>query len=101
MSIDEESTSCYSLLEAERCHLLLGSPGRYALVGQPLSQEAPQVVFGRPDASNPLGYNLRVCCVDDTPRALQTHVKTSLPQPAKAVKSLGPRSLAGSQRSPS
>ncbi|KAJ3604870.1 hypothetical protein NHX12_026922 [Muraenolepis orangiensis] len=75
MSIGEESTSCYCLLEAERCHLLLGSPGRYALVGQPLSQEAAKrlrlAVFGSPDACNPLGFNLRVYCVDDTPHALQ------------------------------
>ncbi|KAK0143007.1 Netrin receptor UNC5D [Merluccius polli] len=75
MSVDEESTCCYCLLEAERCHLLLGRPGRYALVGQPLSQEAAKrlrlAVFGSPDAGNPLGYNLRVYCVDDTPHALQ------------------------------
>ncbi|CAL8277478.1 unnamed protein product [Merluccius merluccius] len=75
MSVDEESACCYCLLEAERCHLLLGRPGRYALVGQPLSQEAAKrlrlAVFGSPDAGNPLGYNLRVYCVDDTPHALQ------------------------------
>uniref|UniRef100_A0A8C4ZM72 Netrin receptor UNC5 n=1 Tax=Gadus morhua TaxID=8049 RepID=A0A8C4ZM72_GADMO len=75
MSMDEESTSCYGLLEAERCHLLLGRPGRYALVGRPLSQAAAKrlrlAVFGSPDLSNPLGYNLRVYCVDDTPHALQ------------------------------
>ncbi|KAJ3605090.1 hypothetical protein NHX12_027140 [Muraenolepis orangiensis] len=75
MSIDEESTSCYCLLEAERCHQLLGSPGRYALMGQPLSQEAVKRlrldVFGSLEAGNPLGYNLRVNYVDDTPHALQ------------------------------
>ncbi|XP_059906368.1 netrin receptor UNC5D-like isoform X2 [Gadus macrocephalus] len=75
MSMDEESTSCYGLLEAERCHLLVGRPGRYALVGRPLSQAAAKrlrlAVFGGPDLSNPLGYNLRVYCVDDTPHALQ------------------------------
>ncbi|CAL8406164.1 unnamed protein product [Arctogadus glacialis] len=75
MAMDEESTSCYGLLEAERCHLLLGRPGRYALVGRPLSQAAAKrlrlAVFGGPDLSNPLGYNLRVYCVDDTPHALQ------------------------------
>ncbi|CAL8281764.1 unnamed protein product [Gadus morhua 'NCC'] len=75
MSMDEESTSCYGLLEAERCHLLVGRPGRYALVGGPLSQAAAKrlrlAVFGSPDLSNPLGYNLRVYCVDDTPHALQ------------------------------
>ena len=73
--MDEESTSCYGLLEAERCHLLVGRPGRYALVGRPLSQAAAKrlrlAVFGSPDLSNPLGYNLRVYCVDDTPHALQ------------------------------
>ena len=73
--MDEESTSCYGLLEVERCHLLVGRPGRYALVGRPLSQAAAKrlrlAVFGGPDLSNPLGYNLRVYCVDDTPHALQ------------------------------
>ncbi|KAJ3606066.1 hypothetical protein NHX12_028109 [Muraenolepis orangiensis] len=63
------------LLEAKRCHLLLGSPGLYALVGQPLSQEADKrlrlAVFSSPDAGNPLGYNLQVYCVDDTPHTLQ------------------------------
>ncbi|KAJ3605411.1 hypothetical protein NHX12_027458, partial [Muraenolepis orangiensis] len=75
MSIDKESSSCYCLLEAERCHLLLGSPGCCALVGQPLSQEAAKrlrlAVFGSPDTGNPLGYNLRMYCVDDTPHKLQ------------------------------
>ena len=73
--MDEESTSCYGLLEVERCHLQVGRPGRYALVGRPLSQAAAKrlrlAVFGSPDLSNPLGYNLRVYCVDDTPHALQ------------------------------
>ncbi|CAL8387475.1 unnamed protein product [Boreogadus saida] len=82
MSMDEESTSCYGLLEAERCHLLLGRPGRYALVGRPLSQAAAKrlrlAVFGGPDLSNLLGYNLRVYCVDDTPHSLQTMLSSKL-----------------------
>lgn len=75
MSVDEESTSCYCLLEAQRCHVLLEHPGRYALVGEPLNQEAAKrlrlAVFGSPDTSNPLGFTLRVYCVDDTPHAFQ------------------------------
>uniref|UniRef100_A0A4W6CKJ7 Netrin receptor UNC5 n=1 Tax=Lates calcarifer TaxID=8187 RepID=A0A4W6CKJ7_LATCA len=75
MSVDEESTSCYCLLEAQRCHVLLEHPGRYALVGEPLNQEAAKrlrlAVFGSPDTSNSLGFSLRVYCVDDTPHAFQ------------------------------
>uniref|UniRef100_A0A3Q2WGZ8 Netrin receptor UNC5 n=1 Tax=Haplochromis burtoni TaxID=8153 RepID=A0A3Q2WGZ8_HAPBU len=75
MSVNEESTSCYCLLEAQKCHVLLEHPGRYALVGEPLNQEAGKrlrlAVFGSPDASNSLGFTLRVYCVDDTPHAFQ------------------------------
>ncbi|XP_014914699.1 netrin receptor UNC5D-like [Poecilia latipinna] len=75
MSVDEESTSCYCLLEAQRCHVLLEQPGRYALVGEALNQEAAKrlrlAVFGSPDLSNSLGFTLRVYCVDDTPYAFQ------------------------------
>ncbi|TDH02271.1 hypothetical protein EPR50_G00171390 [Perca flavescens] len=75
MSVDEESTSCYCLLDAQRCHVLLEHPGRYALVGEPLNQEAAKrlrlAVFGSPDNCNSLGFTLRVYCVDDTPHAFQ------------------------------
>uniref|UniRef100_M3ZSU5 Netrin receptor UNC5 n=1 Tax=Xiphophorus maculatus TaxID=8083 RepID=M3ZSU5_XIPMA len=75
MSVDEESTSCYCLLEAQTCHVLLEQPGRYALVGEALNQEAGKrlrlAVFGSPDLSNSLGFTLRVYCVDDTPYAFQ------------------------------
>uniref|UniRef100_A0A665V3B1 Netrin receptor UNC5 n=1 Tax=Echeneis naucrates TaxID=173247 RepID=A0A665V3B1_ECHNA len=75
MSVDEETTSCYCLLEAQRCHVLLEHPGHYALVGEPLSPNAAKrlrlAVFGSPDASNSLGFTLRVYCVDDTPHAFQ------------------------------
>uniref|UniRef100_A0A3Q3B2E0 Netrin receptor UNC5 n=1 Tax=Kryptolebias marmoratus TaxID=37003 RepID=A0A3Q3B2E0_KRYMA len=75
MSVDEESSSCYCLLEGQRCHVLLGQPGRYALVGEPLNQEAAKrlrlAVFGSSDTSNSLGFTLRVYCVDDTPHAFQ------------------------------
>uniref|UniRef100_A0A673CKQ3 Netrin receptor UNC5 n=1 Tax=Sphaeramia orbicularis TaxID=375764 RepID=A0A673CKQ3_9TELE len=75
MSVDEESTSCYCLLAAQRCHVLLEQPGRYALVGELLNQEAAKrlrlAVFGSPDPSNALGFTLRVYCVDDTPHAFQ------------------------------
>lgn len=75
MSVDEESTSCYCLLEANRCHLLLEHPGRYALFGAPMNPDAAKrlrlAVFGCPDPSSPLGFSLRVYCVDDTPHAFQ------------------------------
>uniref|UniRef100_A0A8C3A4J5 Unc-5 netrin receptor Da n=1 Tax=Cyclopterus lumpus TaxID=8103 RepID=A0A8C3A4J5_CYCLU len=75
MSVDEESASCYCLLETQRCHVLLEHPGRYALVGEPLNQDAAKrlrlAVFGSPDTSNSLGFTLRVYCVDDTPHAFQ------------------------------
>lgn len=75
MSVDEESTLCYCLLEAKRCHVLLEHPGRYALVGAPLNQDAAKrlrlAVFGSPDTCNSLGFTLRVYCVDDTPHAFQ------------------------------
>uniref|UniRef100_A0A3Q3L0Z4 Netrin receptor UNC5 n=1 Tax=Mastacembelus armatus TaxID=205130 RepID=A0A3Q3L0Z4_9TELE len=75
ISVDEESTSCYCLLEAHRCHVLLEHPGCYALVGEPLNQEAAKrlrlAVFGSPDTCNSLGFTLRVYCVDDTPHAFQ------------------------------
>ncbi|KAJ0057260.1 hypothetical protein NL108_002181, partial [Boleophthalmus pectinirostris] len=75
MSVEEESTSCYCLLEAHRCHVLLQQPGRYALVGESLNQDAAKrlqlAVFGSPDPSSALGFTLRVYCVDDTPHAFQ------------------------------
>lgn len=75
MSVDEDSTSCYCLLEANRCHLLLEHPGRYALVGAPMNPDAAKrlrlAVFGCPDPSSALGFSLRVYCVDDTPNTFQ------------------------------
>ncbi|XP_054614106.1 netrin receptor UNC5D-like [Dunckerocampus dactyliophorus] len=75
MCVHEECSSCYCLLEAQRCHVLLEQPGRYALVGEPLSQDAAKrlrlAAFGSPDPSNPLGFILTVYCVDDTPHAFQ------------------------------
>ncbi|XP_061764169.1 netrin receptor UNC5D-like isoform X2 [Nerophis ophidion] len=75
MCVHEECTSCYCLLEAQRCHVLLEQPGRYALVGEPLSQDAAKrlrlAAFGSPDPRNPLGFVLTVYCVDDTPHAFQ------------------------------
>lgn len=79
MSVDEESTSCYCLLEAQRCQVLLQHPGRYALVGEPLNQDVSKrlrlAVFGSPDTSSSLGFTLRVYCVDDTPHAFQVRGK--------------------------
>uniref|UniRef100_A0A3B3XKX0 Netrin receptor UNC5 n=1 Tax=Poecilia mexicana TaxID=48701 RepID=A0A3B3XKX0_9TELE len=107
MSVDEESTSCYCLLEAQRCHVLLEQPGRYALVGEALNQEAAKrlrlAVFGSPDLSNSLGFTLRVYCVDDTPYAFQefsfSQVWASNRCPLQCAFSLERYSLSSSQLS--
>uniref|UniRef100_A0A8C2WKN6 Netrin receptor UNC5 n=1 Tax=Cyclopterus lumpus TaxID=8103 RepID=A0A8C2WKN6_CYCLU len=74
MSVDEECTSCYCLLDSTSCHLLLEQPGSYALVGEPLTQAAVKrlklAVFGSMEAGS-MSYSLRVYCVDDTPHAFQ------------------------------
>ncbi|XP_018524925.1 netrin receptor UNC5D isoform X1 [Lates calcarifer] len=74
MSVEEESTSCYCLMDSSSCHLLLDQPGSYALVGEPLTQAAVKrlklAVFGSMEASS-MNYSLRVYCVDDTPHAFQ------------------------------
>uniref|UniRef100_A0A672GX91 Netrin receptor UNC5 n=1 Tax=Salarias fasciatus TaxID=181472 RepID=A0A672GX91_SALFA len=74
MSVDEESTSCYCLMDSASCHLLLDQPGSYALVGEPLTQAAVKrlklAVFGSMEAGS-VSYSLRVYCVDDTPHAFQ------------------------------
>ncbi|XP_013888133.1 netrin receptor UNC5D, partial [Austrofundulus limnaeus] len=74
MSVEQESTSCYCLMDSSSCHLLLDRPGSYALVGEPLTQAAVKrlklAVFGSSEAGS-LSYNLRVYCVDDTPHAFQ------------------------------
>ena len=74
MSVEDESTSCYCLLDSTSCHLLLGQPGSYALVGEPLTEAAVKrlklAVFGGAGASS-MDYSLRVYCVDDTPHAFQ------------------------------
>ncbi|KAI9541797.1 hypothetical protein NQZ68_027167 [Dissostichus eleginoides] len=72
MSVEDESTSCYCLLDCGSVHLLLDQPGSYALVGEPLTQDAVKrlklAVFGGLEA---MSYILRVYCVDDTPHAFQ------------------------------
>uniref|UniRef100_A0A3Q3IDI8 Netrin receptor UNC5 n=1 Tax=Monopterus albus TaxID=43700 RepID=A0A3Q3IDI8_MONAL len=74
MSVEEECTSCYCLMDLTSCHLLLDQPGSYALVGEPLTQAAIKrlklAVFGSMEASS-MNYSLRVYCVDDTPHAFQ------------------------------
>ncbi|KAG7222067.1 hypothetical protein INR49_016752 [Caranx melampygus] len=74
MSVEEESTSCYCLMDSSSCHLLLDQPGSYALVGEPLTQAAVKrlklAVFGSMEAGS-MNYSLRVYCVDDTPHAFQ------------------------------
>uniref|UniRef100_A0A673WCX6 Netrin receptor UNC5 n=1 Tax=Salmo trutta TaxID=8032 RepID=A0A673WCX6_SALTR len=79
MSVEDESTSCYCLMDSSSCHLLLDQPGSYALVGEPLTQAAVKrlklAVFGSM-GSTPMDYSLRVYCVDDTPHAFQGVVAT-------------------------
>uniref|UniRef100_A0A3Q2Q316 Netrin receptor UNC5 n=1 Tax=Fundulus heteroclitus TaxID=8078 RepID=A0A3Q2Q316_FUNHE len=74
MSVEEEATSCYCLMDSASCHLLLDQPGSYALVGEPLTQAAVKrlklAVFGSVESGS-LNYSLRVYCVDDTPHAFQ------------------------------
>ncbi|XP_058631705.1 netrin receptor UNC5D isoform X2 [Onychostoma macrolepis] len=74
MSVDDESTSCYCLMDSHSCHLLLDQPGCYALVGEPITDAAIKrlriAVFGSMEASS-VDYSLRVHCVDDTPHAFQ------------------------------
>uniref|UniRef100_A0A8C4ILB5 Netrin receptor UNC5 n=1 Tax=Dicentrarchus labrax TaxID=13489 RepID=A0A8C4ILB5_DICLA len=74
MSVEEESTSCYCLMDSTSCHLLLDQPGSYALVGEPLTQAAVKrlklAVFGSMEVGS-MSYSLRVYCVDDTPHAFQ------------------------------
>ncbi|XP_053727505.1 netrin receptor UNC5D [Synchiropus splendidus] len=74
MSTEEESMSCYCLMDSACCHLLVDQPGSYALVGEPLTQAALKrlklAVFGNLDPGN-MTYGLRVYCVDDTPHAFQ------------------------------
>ncbi|CAB1322192.1 unnamed protein product [Coregonus sp. 'balchen'] len=77
--VEDESTSCYCLIDSSSCHLLLDQPGSYALVGEPLTQAAVKrlklAVFGSM-GPNPMDYSLRVYCVDDTPHAFQGVVAT-------------------------
>uniref|UniRef100_A0A667YD95 Netrin receptor UNC5 n=1 Tax=Myripristis murdjan TaxID=586833 RepID=A0A667YD95_9TELE len=79
MSVEEESSSCYCLMDSTSCHLLLDQPGSYALVGEPLTQAAIKrlklAVFGSMEVSS-MDYSLRVYCVDDTPHAFQGVVAT-------------------------
>ncbi|XP_042097152.1 netrin receptor UNC5D isoform X7 [Ovis aries] len=74
MSVEDESTSCYCLLDPFACHVLLDSFGTYALTGEPITDCAVKqlkvAVFGCLSC-NSLDYNLRVYCVDNTPWAFQ------------------------------
>nr|XP_015196317.1 PREDICTED: netrin receptor UNC5D [Lepisosteus oculatus] len=74
MSVEDETTSCYCLMDSHSCHLLLDQPGTYALVGEPLTDSAVKrlklAAFGSM-SSNSMDYSLRVYCVDDTPHAFQ------------------------------
>ncbi|KAK3524087.1 hypothetical protein QTP70_018007 [Hemibagrus guttatus] len=72
MWMKEESASCYCVLESRCCFLLVDQPGRYALVGIPISESAVKrlciAVFGSSEGDV---YTLRVYCMDDTPHAFQ------------------------------
>ncbi|XP_058381177.1 netrin receptor UNC5D isoform X5 [Diceros bicornis minor] len=74
MSVEDESTSCYCLLDPFACHVLLDSFGTYALTGEPITDCAVKqlkvAVFGCMSC-NSLDYHLRVYCVDNTPCAFQ------------------------------
>uniref|UniRef100_A0A452FVK9 Netrin receptor UNC5 n=1 Tax=Capra hircus TaxID=9925 RepID=A0A452FVK9_CAPHI len=74
MSVEDESTSCYCLLDPFACHVLLDGFGTYALTGEPITDCAVKqlkvAVFGCLSC-NSLDYNLRVYCVDNTPWAFQ------------------------------
>ncbi|XP_029459746.1 LOW QUALITY PROTEIN: netrin receptor UNC5D [Rhinatrema bivittatum] len=74
MSTEDETTSCYCLLDPYACHILLDSFGTYALIGEPLTdcamKQVKLAVFGCMSC-NSLDYNLRVYCVDNTPYAFQ------------------------------
>lgn len=82
MSAEDDSTSCYCLLDSGRCHLLLSEPGSYALVGEALSDAATKrlkvAVFGSSHSS--MSYSLRVYCVDDTPHAFQVSAAGACPR---------------------
>lgn len=81
MSVEEETTSCYCLLDPYACHILLNSFGTYALIGEPISDCAVRqlkvAVFGCLSC-NSLDYNLRVYCMDNTPCAFQVNAFTLL-----------------------
>uniref|UniRef100_A0A8C4VH35 Netrin receptor UNC5 n=1 Tax=Gopherus evgoodei TaxID=1825980 RepID=A0A8C4VH35_9SAUR len=74
MSMEEETTSCYCLLDPYACHILLDSFGTYALAGEPISacavKQLKVAVFGCMSC-NSLDYSLRVYCIDNTPCAFQ------------------------------
>lgn len=75
----EESSMCYCVLESRRCFVLVDQPGRYALVGIPISESAVKrlsiAVFGSSEGDV---YTLRVYCVDDTPHAFQVTIKIQI-----------------------
>ncbi|XP_072122658.1 netrin receptor UNC5D-like isoform X1 [Mobula birostris] len=74
MSLEDETTSCYCLLDPHSCHILLEQLGTYALVGEALTGCAEKrlklAVFGHLSCSS-LEYNFRVYCMDDIPSDLQ------------------------------
>ncbi|XP_067879162.1 netrin receptor UNC5D-like isoform X3 [Heterodontus francisci] len=74
MLLEDETTSCYCLLDSQSCHILLDQLGTYALVGEAVTECAEKrlklAVFGRLSCSS-LEYNFRVYCMDDIPSTLQ------------------------------
>lgn len=59
--------------------MLVDQPGRYALVGMPISESAVKrlriAVFGSTEGDV---YTLRVYCMDDTPHAFQVTLKAQM-----------------------
>uniref|UniRef100_A0A671QVJ6 Netrin receptor UNC5 n=1 Tax=Sinocyclocheilus anshuiensis TaxID=1608454 RepID=A0A671QVJ6_9TELE len=100
MTVEEESTACYCLLDSQCCHLLVERPGCYALVGEALTQEAGKrlrlAAFGNME-SNFLKYSIRVYCVNDTPHAFQEVVSVERGRGGRLLEE--PKTLGGTYTS--
>lgn len=74
MSLEDETLSCYCLMDSLNCHFLLEQPGCFVLTGEPLTEEASKrlrlAAFGCAGPGT-MEYSLRIYCVDDTPHAFQ------------------------------
>ncbi|XP_072570589.1 unc-5 netrin receptor Da [Paramormyrops kingsleyae] len=79
MSLEDETLSCYCLMDSLSCHFLLEQPGCFVLTGEPLTEEASKrlrlAAFGCAGPGT-MEYSLRIYCVDDTPHAFQEVIAT-------------------------